>query len=140
MVFIINTGIKFYRNDWGAIILVDNRYFKNPAVYTKGLSKWIKERYIEKSGFNEILESLKEFVDSMKDFNKDVGIIPVEIDFDDEIKFENNEIEDENDEIKLTDNKNLWMTPVKNGRELLFGSPQKRKSLTVELLKHKMSK
>jgi len=32
-----------HRKDWGAIILVDDRYFKNPQKYMKGKLIWLKE-------------------------------------------------------------------------------------------------
>ena len=58
-----------HRNDWGAIILVDDRYFKNPQKYAKGLSKWIRQRYKTYRNYNEALQSITSFSKEMREFN-----------------------------------------------------------------------
>jgi Fanconi anemia group J protein len=59
-----------HRNDWGAIILVDDRYFRQPQKYIKGLSKWIRKCYKTYSSYTQAVSSLKEFSNQMKDFNR----------------------------------------------------------------------
>ncbi|CAF0846025.1 unnamed protein product [Brachionus calyciflorus] len=60
-----------HRNDWGAIILVDDRYFKNPQKYSKGLSKWIRQRYKTFRNYSQAMDSLKNFSQEMINFKGD---------------------------------------------------------------------
>ncbi|XP_053425066.1 Fanconi anemia group J protein [Nycticebus coucang] len=50
-----------HRNDWGALILVDDRFRSNPNRYISGLSKWIRQQIQHHSTFESALESLTEF-------------------------------------------------------------------------------
>ncbi|XP_023372406.1 Fanconi anemia group J protein [Otolemur garnettii] len=50
-----------HRNDWGALILVDDRFRSNPNRYISGLSKWIRQQIQHHSTFESALESLAEF-------------------------------------------------------------------------------
>eukprot|EP00079_Xenopus_tropicalis_P033313 XP_017947084.1 PREDICTED: Fanconi anemia group J protein isoform X3 [Xenopus tropicalis] len=49
-----------HKNDWGALILVDDRFRSNPK-YITGLSKWVRQLVQHHSTFNGALESLNEF-------------------------------------------------------------------------------
>lgn len=33
-----------HKNDWGALIIVDRRFCKNPNRYSQGLSKWVRKK------------------------------------------------------------------------------------------------
>ncbi|PNJ65688.1 BRIP1 isoform 1 [Pongo abelii] len=50
-----------HRNDWGALILVDDRFRNNPGRYISGLSKWVRQQIQHHSTFESALESLAEF-------------------------------------------------------------------------------
>nr|XP_020014485.1 Fanconi anemia group J protein [Castor canadensis] len=50
-----------HKNDWGALILVDDRFINNPSRYTSGLSKWVRQEIQHHSTFENALESLAEF-------------------------------------------------------------------------------
>ena len=54
-----------HKNDWGAIILVDERY-GNQGSYVNSLSKWVRKNVIKYSGCNEMLASLQNFSNGMK--------------------------------------------------------------------------
>ncbi|XP_068124843.1 Fanconi anemia group J protein isoform X2 [Hyperolius riggenbachi] len=49
-----------HRNDWGALILVDDRFRMNPK-YITGLSKWVRQLVQHYPTFNSAVESLAEF-------------------------------------------------------------------------------
>ncbi|XP_063810095.1 Fanconi anemia group J protein isoform X3 [Pseudophryne corroboree] len=49
-----------HKNDWGALILVDDRFRMNPK-YINGLSKWVRQLVQHHSTFNNALQSLDEF-------------------------------------------------------------------------------
>ncbi|MEE6469559.1 hypothetical protein FKM82_008673 [Ascaphus truei] len=49
-----------HKNDWGALILVDDRFRGNPK-YITGLSKWVRQLVQHYSTFNSALESLDGF-------------------------------------------------------------------------------
>ncbi|KAM4699103.1 Fanconi anemia group J protein [Discoglossus pictus] len=49
-----------HKNDWGALILVDDRFRNNPK-YITGLSKWVRQLVQHHSTFNGALESLDNF-------------------------------------------------------------------------------
>ena len=51
----------FIRKDWGALILIDERFGKS-AKYVKGLSKWVRQRVGHYSVFTDAMSSLNEFV------------------------------------------------------------------------------
>ncbi|XP_042550548.1 Fanconi anemia group J protein [Dipodomys spectabilis] len=50
-----------HKNDWGALLLVDDRFNNNPSRYTSGLSKWVRQEIQHHSTFESALESLAEF-------------------------------------------------------------------------------
>ncbi|XP_071621132.1 Fanconi anemia group J protein isoform X1 [Heliangelus exortis] len=50
-----------HRNDWGALILVDDRFRNNPNKYITGLSKWIRQQVQHHEKFGSALESLHAF-------------------------------------------------------------------------------
>lgn len=60
-----------HRKDWGAIILVDERFFKNPQRYMKGVSKWIRNKFNTFPNYKSALSSLKEFNEELRNFDRD---------------------------------------------------------------------
>ncbi|XP_026943088.1 Fanconi anemia group J protein isoform X5 [Sagmatias obliquidens] len=50
-----------HKNDWGALILVDDRFRSNPSRYISGLSKWVRQLIQHHPTFESALESLAEF-------------------------------------------------------------------------------
>ncbi|KAM9852814.1 Fanconi anemia group J protein [Aulostomus maculatus] len=50
-----------HRNDWGALILVDDRYRNNPNKYTTGLSKWVRQLVQHHVTFSNVMQSLVAF-------------------------------------------------------------------------------
>ncbi|XP_039176776.1 Fanconi anemia group J protein isoform X2 [Crotalus tigris] len=50
-----------HRSDWGALILVDDRFGKNPSKYTAGLSKWIRQQIQHYKDFDCALSALDAF-------------------------------------------------------------------------------
>ncbi|KAM6164463.1 Fanconi anemia group J protein [Rhynchocyon petersi] len=50
-----------HKNDWGALILVDDRFRSNPDRYISGLSKWVRQQIQHHATFESALESLTEF-------------------------------------------------------------------------------
>ncbi|XP_056362845.1 Fanconi anemia group J protein isoform X1 [Oenanthe melanoleuca] len=50
-----------HRNDWGALILVDDRFKNNPNKYITGLSKWIRQQLQHHGDFGSALRSLRAF-------------------------------------------------------------------------------
>ncbi|XP_059511400.1 Fanconi anemia group J protein isoform X1 [Stegostoma tigrinum] len=62
-----------HRNDWGALILVDDRFGNNAKRYIAGLSKWIRQQVQHHSNFNNALDSLCTFANEQR---KDVDHLP----------------------------------------------------------------
>ncbi|XP_061574680.1 Fanconi anemia group J protein [Cololabis saira] len=50
-----------HRNDWGALILVDDRYRNNPNRYITGLSKWVRQLVQHHNTFSNAMHSLEAF-------------------------------------------------------------------------------
>uniref|UniRef100_A0AAX7T3F8 DNA 5'-3' helicase n=1 Tax=Astatotilapia calliptera TaxID=8154 RepID=A0AAX7T3F8_ASTCA len=50
-----------HRNDWGALILVDDRYRNNPNKYITGLSKWVRQLVQHHNTFSDAMQSLVAF-------------------------------------------------------------------------------
>ncbi|KAM4566166.1 Fanconi anemia group J protein [Odontesthes bonariensis] len=50
-----------HRNDWGALILVDDRYRNNPNRYITGLSKWVRQLVQHHTTFSNAMQSLEAF-------------------------------------------------------------------------------
>ncbi|MCJ8740108.1 hypothetical protein PDJAM_G00055150 [Pangasius djambal] len=53
-----------HRNDWGALILVDDRFRANPNKYITGLSKWVRQLVMHHDSFTSALHSLVSFSQS----------------------------------------------------------------------------
>ncbi|XP_072164417.1 Fanconi anemia group J protein homolog [Diadema setosum] len=53
-----------HKKDWGAILLVDDRFSRNPKKYISGLSKWVRGRVIHHTHARDALSSLSEFANS----------------------------------------------------------------------------
>ncbi|GFN96610.1 fanconi anemia group j protein homolog [Plakobranchus ocellatus] len=54
-----------HRQDWGALIIVDDRFVKSPAKYCKGLSKWVRNKIQNFHNFPCALDSLSLFTQNM---------------------------------------------------------------------------
>ncbi|CAB4000410.1 Fanconi anemia group J, partial [Paramuricea clavata] len=52
-----------HRNDWGAILLIDERFGKSPK-YRNGLSKWIRGKVVHHNNFPNLISSLKKFAEA----------------------------------------------------------------------------
>uniref|UniRef100_A0A8C8RM22 DNA 5'-3' helicase n=1 Tax=Pelusios castaneus TaxID=367368 RepID=A0A8C8RM22_9SAUR len=50
-----------HKNDWGALMLVDDRFRSNPNKYITGLSKWIRQQVQHHENFGTALDSLDAF-------------------------------------------------------------------------------
>ncbi|XP_042270894.1 Fanconi anemia group J protein isoform X2 [Thunnus maccoyii] len=50
-----------HKNDWGALILVDDRYRSNPNKYITGLSKWVRQLIQHHDTFSNAMQSLVAF-------------------------------------------------------------------------------
>uniref|UniRef100_A0A3Q3XKX5 DNA 5'-3' helicase n=1 Tax=Mola mola TaxID=94237 RepID=A0A3Q3XKX5_MOLML len=50
-----------HKNDWGALILVDDRYKNNPNKYITGLSKWVRQLVQHHDTFINAMQSLVVF-------------------------------------------------------------------------------
>ncbi|XP_062329403.1 Fanconi anemia group J protein isoform X2 [Osmerus eperlanus] len=50
-----------HKNDWGALILVDDRFRNNPNKYITGLSKWVRQLVKHHDTFNGAMQSLTNF-------------------------------------------------------------------------------
>ncbi|XP_049911467.1 Fanconi anemia group J protein isoform X3 [Epinephelus moara] len=50
-----------HRNDWGALIIVDDRYRNNPNKYITGLSKWVRQLVQHHDTFSNAMQSLVAF-------------------------------------------------------------------------------
>ena len=53
-----------HRNDWGALLIVDARFFEKKQ-YIKNLSKWVRERLISCAGFPDALGGISNLVHQM---------------------------------------------------------------------------
>lgn len=54
-----------HKQDWGAILLIDERFSKSPK-YTNGISKWLRKRINKFDDFSEAMSSLKQFAAARK--------------------------------------------------------------------------
>ncbi|KAJ8358971.1 hypothetical protein SKAU_G00154960 [Synaphobranchus kaupii] len=50
-----------HKNDWGALILVDDRFRSNPNKYITGLSKWVRQLVQHHDTFSGAMQSLASF-------------------------------------------------------------------------------
>ncbi|XP_060800008.1 Fanconi anemia group J protein isoform X2 [Neoarius graeffei] len=55
-----------HRNDWGALILVDDRFRANPNKYITGLSKWVRQLVKHHDSFTSAIQSLVSFSQSQQ--------------------------------------------------------------------------
>ncbi|XP_077996428.1 Fanconi anemia group J protein homolog [Glandiceps talaboti] len=63
-----------HRQDWGALILVDERFGKNPTRYIKGLSKWVRHQVKHYYRCNDAMSSLTSFANArLKDPCPDIS-------------------------------------------------------------------
>ncbi|XP_046718916.1 Fanconi anemia group J protein isoform X1 [Silurus meridionalis] len=53
-----------HKNDWGALILVDDRFRANPNKYITGLSKWVRQLVKHHDSFTNAMQSLVSFSQS----------------------------------------------------------------------------
>ncbi|XP_052802476.1 Fanconi anemia group J protein homolog isoform X2 [Mya arenaria] len=69
-----------HRKDWGALIMVDDRFVKNTGKYTKSLSRWIRSKVQTYSVFSNFIEDLEDFavkmVKEMPAIDADTSFIP----------------------------------------------------------------
>jgi len=56
-----------HKKDWGAILMVDDRYGRNPR-YVNNLSKWVRGKVVHYNNCNMMTNSLKTFSTDMKHF------------------------------------------------------------------------
>lgn len=50
-----------HKNDWGALVLVDDRFRNNPNKYITGLSKWVRQLVQHHDSFPDAMQSLVAF-------------------------------------------------------------------------------
>ncbi|KAK7882236.1 hypothetical protein WMY93_028410 [Mugilogobius chulae] len=55
-----------HKNDWGALVLVDERYRNNPTKYITGLSKWVRQLVHHHDTFPNAMQSLVAFSHEQK--------------------------------------------------------------------------
>ncbi|XP_061537619.1 Fanconi anemia group J protein isoform X1 [Phycodurus eques] len=55
-----------HRNDWGALILVDDRYRSNPNKYIKDLSKWVRQLVQHHDTFTSAMQSIVAFSQTLQ--------------------------------------------------------------------------
>uniref|UniRef100_W5K1X8 DNA 5'-3' helicase n=1 Tax=Astyanax mexicanus TaxID=7994 RepID=W5K1X8_ASTMX len=55
-----------HKNDWGALILVDDRFRSNPNKYITGLSKWVRQLVRHHENFTSAMQSLQSFSQSQQ--------------------------------------------------------------------------
>uniref|UniRef100_A0A8C9VY05 DNA 5'-3' helicase n=1 Tax=Scleropages formosus TaxID=113540 RepID=A0A8C9VY05_SCLFO len=55
-----------HRNDWGALILVDDRFRCNPNKYITGLSKWVRQLVQHHNTFGGAMQSLVTFSENQQ--------------------------------------------------------------------------
>ena len=67
-----------HKNDWGALIIVDDRFCKNPKRYCKGLSKWVRSKVKTFSSFQSANDSLASFCHN-REFARDVTMEVVNV-------------------------------------------------------------
>jgi Fanconi anemia group J protein len=59
-----------HKEDWGAILMVDDRYKKTPR-YVQSLSKWVRGKAVDYDRCPAMLESLGQFAADMKHFSSE---------------------------------------------------------------------
>ncbi|XP_071992545.1 Fanconi anemia group J protein isoform X2 [Engystomops pustulosus] len=63
-----------HKNDWGALILVDDRFRSNPK-YITGLSKWVRQLVQHHSTFSNALESLVAFSKHQQEQTQESAVV-----------------------------------------------------------------
>ena len=59
-----------HKQDWGAILMVDDRYSKQPR-YVNSLSKWVRGRVVHYNNCNQMTDSLNTFTQDMKSLDQE---------------------------------------------------------------------
>nr|CDS28061.1 Fanconi anemia group J protein [Hymenolepis microstoma] len=54
-----------HQHDWGAIILAEARFVEQPRRYLPGISRWLRNQFVLREQWSEILMDLKGFVERM---------------------------------------------------------------------------
>uniref|UniRef100_A0A8C6L4E3 DNA 5'-3' helicase n=1 Tax=Nothobranchius furzeri TaxID=105023 RepID=A0A8C6L4E3_NOTFU len=62
-----------HRKDWGALILVDDRYRNNPNKYITGLSKWVRQLVQHHNTFSGAVQSLVAFCQEQQKVQVDLA-------------------------------------------------------------------
>lgn len=60
-----------HRNDWAALILVDQRFSSNPTQYCNGLSKWVRDRIQNFSSTAVTLRKIHDFTNRLVEEEKE---------------------------------------------------------------------
>ncbi|CAF0914356.1 unnamed protein product, partial [Didymodactylos carnosus] len=55
-----------HRNDWGALIIVDERFVNSNTKCNNKISKWIRQRLHLYPTYSNVIESLEKFIENMK--------------------------------------------------------------------------
>jgi fanconi anemia group J protein len=63
-----------HRNDWGSIIMIDERYVKQKEKYSSGLSKWIRSRFIAFNNYKDAFNSIINFKKEIQIFQNELEI------------------------------------------------------------------
>ena len=113
-----------HRRDWGAILMVDDRYGRNPR-YVNSLSKWVRGRVVHYSNTNTVLDSLQTFTKEMKHMEIENGIIEDNLEIDKvNAASKNSKDSSYQDELKTSYDLGLgsassaWSPPVSNFKAL----------------------
>nr|CAG4638258.1 EOG090X01B4 [Cyclestheria hislopi] len=53
-----------HKNDWGAILLVDDRFSKIPR-YSNGLSKWVRSSIRHYNNYKDMMQSMSQFTETL---------------------------------------------------------------------------
>uniref|UniRef100_A0AAV2J230 DNA 5'-3' helicase n=1 Tax=Knipowitschia caucasica TaxID=637954 RepID=A0AAV2J230_KNICA len=64
-----------HKNDWGALVLVDDRYRNNPNKYITGLSKWVRQLVLHHDNFPNAMQSLVTFSQEQRS-RTETGVSP----------------------------------------------------------------
>ncbi|CAK8697218.1 unnamed protein product [Clavelina lepadiformis] len=128
-----------HRNDWGALIIVDDRFCKNPKRYCKGLSKWVRQKVLRFWSFQTVQESLETFCNVHK--SGVAGTLPISLNGDISISCTNNIVIDVESpccsSYVASDSriKSFVDTPKVSKTNHACKSKEKSKSITTEFVK-----
>nr|XP_039271990.1 Fanconi anemia group J protein homolog [Styela clava] len=68
-----------HKTDWGALIIVDDRFCKNPKKYSKGLSKWVRQKMIPYTSFDNAMSNITAFVQRQMSGTSNVSLPTVNV-------------------------------------------------------------